>query len=268
MTKYMKCRDAEDFLSILIMSSYDEMSWIIGEKWGNAVSATKHYYQAIFDTSGGAETAKATRDFLISITAGHPLETDEHPVIVPKNLLNVFEQAFKEGAINAVAWGSALRTIVTAGAIDTPDWYLPDIVVNKFEGADPRGLMTANELDRWRKLPETVTLYRGGCTRSLTEAGAVNELRRGIHWTPFHNVAESYMRARCQQRYGMPNCGLPALIRADVPRSLIIADLTGSGQMEMLVDFRGIERDSVVDLGALTYPEGKAIGEFAFAEAI
>lgn len=248
----------DGFLGELITVSYEEMSKILeGPRWERATSLARELYPIIFNVTACEASAVATRELIYLLTEGHPLETERRPIVIAKAWLLVFEEAFHRGLISPIAWGAAVTTIMTVrGDDDWPSWYTPHRLLGMLKRGDPRGRMTPDDRRYLAALPDTIALYRGGCTGAFTTDAALNELRQGIHWTPDHDTAEEYMRYRCEQRYQQPGCGLPAIIKAEVPKALILGCIVRGQHAEMLVDFERVSGAMVTDLNAASYPPG------------
>lgn len=251
------CSDVSDptkFLVGLIRARFPGRVIPFGDDdWLHAVQIVDGVHPVIFDVTGGEDIPAAVWRLCLGLSDLVEIEGSSFHS-VPKAWLLMFAEAFERGLINTVAWGAALRCVLTLhGDGECPDWYEPSNVLAALRTASPQGLMLAHEEAIWRALPETVTIYRGGCANSVYARLAVAELTRGLHWSLSPDVAATYLRARSYARRDDPTAGLPVIVKAEVPRELILAYCNRNGEQELFVDFEGIAPGMVTDLGAVNY---------------
>ncbi len=124
----------------------------------------------------------------------------------------------------------------------------------------------------WRALPETVTLYRGGYAKTDGALDRVACATRGLFWTPDPEYAAYYVQKRNGQSFapivkdavaalplhlgGMSRIGYtpktlvasPFLVRAEVPRELVLVYWIKDYGVELIVDSDRLDATMIADI--------------------
>lgn len=272
-----------DFLIAL----YHAESWPKGpsfsaERFERDLPIVEFYHSAIFGAVPDEAAAQATWE-MISELGGITERFGKRVSAAPREWLVVFREAFHLRLITPVVWGAAVSYLITiAGGNGAP--FLPPEsraaklqILKDVRTASPVGLMDLKEQEIWRSLPPTVTLFRGGYTRHADRQKHLAQAWSALHWSPTRSYADAYMRARGSQETGRSICDataslpfrlaglslttptpapklsehVPFLLRADVPRELVLAYVI-RGRLaqcpEVLVDFERITPNMIQDI--------------------
>lgn len=160
--------------------------------------------------------------------------------------LATFRTAYRQGLIGADAYGAAIRCAITLADGNPTPWHPAGSlsgrrdIIREMGVAGASGLMSYDELQRWKSLPERLTIYRGGCSGHATRADAFREGARGIFWTEDLETAQSYCAMRSSERIAEGKAGWPYFIKAEVDRSAVVGVGLFGELREMFVDFDAI----------------------------
>lgn len=241
------------FLLALMRARYPgQPAPLTDELWGRAIDITEQLHPLIFDRRGRWRSVVATGTLLRELGDEEVIDGKLYH-LVPKVWLPVFANAFAAGQINRIVYGAATRTVLTL--CDETPWNVDQPVTDRLKSLRDSariGMMNRREHEVWRSLPPVVTIYRGGCADSVDPVAAAAEMASGLHWTTEHAVAVRYMRGRSYARLNDPAAGLPAIVKATVPRNAVFA-YCNNGESELLVDYERIAPEQVIDLRAANY---------------
>lgn len=159
------------------------------------------------------------------------------PHLIPRQWFYTFDRIFREGGCNTIAYGSFIRTIYTNCGTEPVEAkaFNRDILAG-LRLADPRGIMKADELREWARLPAQLRVFRGSCVSSFKDA--VN----GISWTDKPSIAVAFSEhraARCLTA-GLPAVE-PQVVHADVSFDAVLGVIVWSqGYREFLIDHEAV----------------------------
>lgn len=201
--------------------------------------------------------------------------------LAPREWLHVFRHAFHRGQLSPFAFGVALRFFMVRTDGNGAPTHAPNslaaraLLVQDLRAACPTGIMDEHEQAVLAAAPETVTLWRGGDSlrTDIPLARAQSPF-----WSPDREYAALFMRTRARERViagaghgsllhlvrggtagmgaAMPVNGRatevfePFLLRAEVPRELMLACALAGPQgdmIEIMIDYERLTAEMVQD---------------------
>lgn len=241
----------------------------------------------IMMVAGGIETPETADDVLTFLydAGGHAPGNTPGSIrpLAPRQWLAVFREAFRQGVIGPIALGAALRLLLVQtggnGAPDHPPHSIEGrrVMLADLRAASPVGIMKPDERDVLAALPDTVTIWRGGRGKF---GETPMDRAASLHWALDRDYAMTYLRGRGAERtmtslrgfglrfqssflaaqLGSPvaaprtlaeNLGQPYLLRAEVPKALVLAYIAAGvarDQVEVLFDFQRVTPEIVADV--------------------
>jgi hypothetical protein len=238
------------------------------------------YAASPFGAPDDESTPALVARFLWELGGKRPAGRNTTAALAPRAWLAVFRAAFERDLIGPVALGAAFRFLMVQaegnGAPGLPADSLEArrLILEDARRASPVRLMNEAERQALADMPETVTLYRGG----RGHFGETTLQRaRGLHWAVDRSIAMNYLGGRGYQRsqtamqsvirgfsaFSVPpafagkvanlsdELGQPFLLRASVPRALILAYIAAGVDrqaIEVFVDFGRLESAMIKDV--------------------
>lgn len=269
-------RPADLAMAFELLRTWPILRPISLDAMAESTAIVRHFHPMIFQAEG-PETRLAVIGLLLTLGGSEPCsKSDAHDPLAPREWLYVFREAHRRGNIGPVAFGAAFgHLMVHAGGNGAPGLaaHSPEarrVMLQDGRLASPLGVMTDEERAAFAALPDTVTIWRGG---SLAPGDALAHRANGLHWALDEQTSLTYMRGRNAERtlialdhwHGSgPRpandlgelLGMPFLLRADAPKSALLAykNSGSAGQLvELFVDFERLPADSVVDVTPSEY---------------
>lgn len=272
--------DPSDFLVALrLVETWPAPGQFTAERFEHDFPVVETLHPEVFNLRGRQASVDATWA-LLELLGG---TRNQHGMTLSdarKEWLAVFRAAFDQGLINPIVFGAAGSFLLTIAhgnaAVPHAAHSAParQTLLADVRRASPLGLMSAEERRLRRELPDTVTIYRGGRTDAGGD-GLLSRASAGMHWALTPEWARSYMRGRGHQqtvaairnaslgllaahRFGAAQgpsldhaLGQPFVIRADVPKDLVLAycvrGVDGEAP-ELLIDFERLAPDMLQDV--------------------
>lgn len=284
---HLDLTDPKDFL----VAIYHAWFWplpapIAPEHWQQDYPIVERLLPIVLNPKGRGNAVRAAWD-LLTLLGG----IDERGKYgARKEWFAVFRALADRGQIGPIAYGAVVSFLATVCTGNSVPGHRPEslearaIVLNDIRRSSPMGLMNRAEREEWRKLPATVTVYRGGCT---TADMSVADTARGIHWALTADYASIFMRGRNYIRsfdalqsapaivrdYFMgknalnlkdprientlsdpefvKSLGTPFLMKAEIPREMVLAYWARGADLdriEVLVDCGNLSPDALIDI--------------------
>ncbi len=244
----------------------------------------EHYVPMIFDVPHDDLICDMVVLFLEELggTRKH-VETGNIITVSPlakREWLHVFRMAHHRGVLSAIAFGAIVRFFMCrTGGNGAPMHPADSLAARKtilqdVRAASPQGLMRDVERDTLANAPATVTLWRGGNDNGDR---STKERAQALHWAVERGYAAAYLRVRSEQRLlalarakslaplalGLREAkrapgssiaplaaGHPFLLRAQVPKEMVLAFLVGgpfNEDIEVFLDFEKLTPDMLHD---------------------
>jgi hypothetical protein len=219
-------------------------------------------------------TYSAIFEFLMEM--GGTVDRNSHKrSAAPREWLHVFRTAFDREIIGPVALGTAFTYLVIrstgngAPGHDAASLSARRVMLEAARKASPHGLMNPSELAKLADLPESLTVWRGGCREpnDMPFSSA-----QSVHWALDRPYADAHLSiksvekviamqaaieaARNDRRGELPSLPIPFLLKAHIPKSCVISYATvgfdGDGR-ELVIDFDQITPDMIENVTPAEY---------------